>query len=268
MIFNKTADYSSYMAQYDTAIRMRTITLKAREDSLGLEHDGTTQAVINLGWDYFRQDLFPEGEAYFRRALDSGQITLERNKLFRIHCLNGLMAVCQSMGRLQEVEELQKEVLEALRSGQGTEDYGTLTGMYDLSVTHVKLGQWNEAADLLVEVLEKSRKVYGVDEALTMYAMSWLAKTYREQRKFDEAEELEQELLDVRRDLLGGEHPDTLSSMHTLAESLVPLGRREEAIGLMQQAYRLRCKVMGPNHKDTLNSRSWLNFFGMETLAI
>jgi tetratricopeptide (TPR) repeat protein len=159
-----------------------------------------------------------------------------------------------AVGRFQEANCLETEVLNYRRDILGPEHPDTLTSMGNLAVTLSKQGDYTGARELEETVLEARRCLLGPEHLDSLTSMSNLASTLGNKGDHAAARELQEKVLEVRRRLLGPEHPDTLGSMDNLAFTLSAQGDYASASELLESSLEASRRLLGPEHPDTLRS--------------
>lgn len=162
-----------------------------------------------------------------------------------------LESVYKHQGRLEEAEELNKEVLEAIKSVLGEEHLETLYAMDELACIYSCQGQLKQAESLQKQVLETRKRVLGAEHPGTLAAMSNLGFTYLSQGKLREAEDLHNHVFETSKRVLGAEHPDTLDGMEILALTWESQGQLDRAKELMHECFLLHQDVPGPDYPRT-----------------
>ena len=66
-----------------------------------------------------------------------------------------------NLGRWNEAEKLQVQVMEMRKKLLGPEHPSTTTNMANLAITYQNQGRWNEAEELQVQVMEMAKKLLG-----------------------------------------------------------------------------------------------------------
>lgn len=138
--------------------------------------------------------------------------------------------------RLDAVEKLHRDTLEAQRRSLGPDHPDTLRTLGDLASTLVAEDRLAEAETLQRSKLETQQRVLGAEHQDTLQSMSRLAIIVFSQGRLDEAERLQRQTLEGRRRVLGTSHPDTLLSMGELANTFSREGRVAEAELLREPA--------------------------------
>ena len=161
---------------------------------------------------------------------------------------SSLALVYYNLGRLDEAESLQIEVLKLRKQEQGERHVDTIRDLFTLSFIYRHVGRYKEAASLLAEVISLRSELLGQRHPDTMAASTRLARVYRDLRRLKEAQWLQEQVLDQTKEILGERHSDTLSASYSLAITYRDLGRIEEAKQLQADILRVQKEVRGDRH--------------------
>ncbi|CAE7616385.1 klc-2 [Symbiodinium sp. KB8] len=93
-------------------------------------------------------------------------------------------------GRLEEAEELYRQVLESRRVKLGDEHADTMSSISDLATLLKEKEEWKEAEQLFCDKLKRCQSVHGTQHKETITATKKLAKFLKERGRQGEAEEL------------------------------------------------------------------------------
>ncbi|KAL4935809.1 hypothetical protein BDV06DRAFT_233938 [Aspergillus oleicola] len=168
--------------------------------------------------------------------------------------MGNLAFTYEEQGRVQEAQELERQVLAIRRRVLGPEHPETLTSMGNLAYRYGEHGRRQEAQELERQVLEISKQVLGPEHPDTLFSMANLAVTHSKQGQWKEAEELGVYVLEVRKRVLGLVHHETLLSMANLASIYQSQVQWRKAEELQLQLVKARKEVLGPEHPSTLTS--------------
>lgn len=161
--------------------------------------------------------------------------------------------VYAEVGKFDQVEKLEEQVLNARNAQLGPEDPKTLEIMAYVAETHALKGRLKKAEALKSHILD-CQKHLGDDHDDTLKSLASLATTYHMQGRLAEAEELKGKVLAARIRVLGRKHPDTLWSLASLAVTYHDQGRLKEAKSLYLRVIAREKRLFGVNHPATLSS--------------
>ncbi|KAK4161917.1 kinesin light chain [Cladorrhinum sp. PSN259] len=187
-----------------------------------------------------------------------------------------------ALGRWEEAEKLEVQVMEISKTKLGADYPDTLTSMANLALTYMnqgradypftlssignlastyrKQGRWEEAEKLFVQVMETRKTKLRADYPDTLTSMANIASIFWNQGRWEEAEKLFMQVMETRKTKLGADYLDTLLSMGNLASIFWNQGRWEEAEKLEVQVMETRKTKLGADHLDTLTSMANLAF--------
>ncbi|CAG7847041.1 SubName: Full=Uncharacterized protein {ECO:0000313/EMBL:CCA68224.1} [Serendipita indica DSM 11827] len=170
--------------------------------------------------------------------------------------------------RLQEAEEMHREVLRLRLKIFGGRHLDTIKAMNGLSISLNSRGQLEEAEKLQKEALALQLELLGGRHLDTISTMHSLASTLRDRGQLEEAEKLKQEVLALRLEILGRRHLDTILAMTSLAGTLGLRGRLDEAERMEREALDLQIEIYGERHPRTISLISNLacTLFGLGRL--
>ncbi|MGP4003872.1 FxSxx-COOH system tetratricopeptide repeat protein [Streptomyces sp. 8N706] len=163
--------------------------------------------------------------------------------------------ILRSAGRFQEAYELDRAVIERLRSVARVDELAVMYAASSLAADQRFLGQYTEALQLQREVLETSNRLLGPEDYFTLNAQHNLAVGLRQLGRYDEAHELDLETLRRRETVLRARHWATLNSGNACARDLRLMGRFREALARQELGMRMHVQVMGASHPQTLRAR-------------
>lgn len=202
------------------------------------------------------EKLFRELNRDFEESQDHG--VMHRDTLW---CQRLLADVLRQNNKLQEAEELIKQVLE--RSGyiDGQDDPHIIECKANLGCIYFEKGHLEEATKVFLDVQKSSVHLLGKEHPQTLFAMTNLASAYRGRNKLEEAEKLDLAVLDIKKRTLDDEnqsHYSTVTSAANLAFTYFLQNRWNEAIELEAWVLKERIKSLGEYHPSTLKAKKQL----------
>ena len=165
-----------------------------------------------------------------------------------------LASVLSSLGRLEDAERLQTQVVVTERDKYGVGHPATLRGLGGLAMIYQCQGRLEEAEELQTQLVKSNKKTLGVDHLSTVISIDNLASIYANQGRWDEAERLQLQVLETRRLRLSPDHYDTLTAMGSMARTYFHQGRLDEAEKLQVQLMEKAKNKFGKDHPHTLRS--------------
>lgn len=120
--------------------------------TLGPEHSTTLRFQTHIADVFYEKGDFLNAETHFRQVLDV-YASYDTEHLETLFATNNVAASLRGQGRLQEAEEMQRDVLERWENGFGADDDKTLRCLLSLSETLARQTKIEEA-------METNRKVH------------------------------------------------------------------------------------------------------------
>lgn len=158
-------------------------------------------------------------------------------------------------GRFRAAYELDREVIERLRTAQCTGEVALMRASGNLASDQRFLGQYTEALQLQREVLDAARRLLGAEDYTTLNAQHNLGLGLRLLGRYREAYDINLETLRARETLLRARHAATLQSGNACARDLRMMGRYRDALARQELGMRLHVQVLGADHSQTLWAR-------------
>jgi Tetratricopeptide repeat/NB-ARC domain/Heterokaryon incompatibility protein (HET) len=166
----------------------------------------------------FHDGYYSDSLIYIAECLDIKKTVLGPEHPSTMRSMNGVAAVYNNLGRLNEAVKVHEECLKTRMRVLGLEHPDTLWSMNGLAAIYHDLGRWNEAVKVHEECLEIRKRVLGLEHPDTLWSMSGLAVAYHSLRQLNEAVKVHEECLKTRKRVLGPEHPNTLWSKNNLPD--------------------------------------------------
>ncbi|MBB4891329.1 tetratricopeptide (TPR) repeat protein [Streptomyces olivoverticillatus] len=163
--------------------------------------------------------------------------------------------ILRSYGHFRPAYELDRELLERLRTASGVDGTALMTATSCLAADLRYLGQYSEALQIQREVLESALELLGPDDYATLLAQHNLGVSLRLLGRYAEAYDIDLETLRKRETQLRARHAATLVSGIACARDLRLMGRYRDALARQELGMRLHIQVLGPQHPQTLRAR-------------
>jgi len=228
--------------------------LEIYREHVGEEHPDMLKCLCKLGWLYWRQGRYKEGEEVFVKIVERGRRVLSREHPSTLLYMNGLGLQYWLLGRYEEAESVYLETLEISRRVSGEEYEDTLLLRGNLALLYHAQGRYEEAESLFLETLETCRRVRGPEHPFTLDFTFGLGMVYRDQGRYQKAEQVLTDVLAGKRRTLGTEHVYTVWAMNELADLYIELNRYDEAQLLLDNGLQIGRSVSGEKHPFTLSS--------------
>ena len=248
------ADSYRNLCAFKKAEHHQMRALELYREHVGEEHPDMLKCLCELGWLYWRQGRYKEGEEVFVKIVERGRRVLGREHPSTLLYMTGLGLQYWLLGRYEEAESLYLEALEIGRrvSGEKYEDTLLLTG--NLALLYHAQGRYEEAESLFLKTLETCRRVRGPEHPFTLDFTLGLGMVYRDQNRYQKAEQVLTDVLAGKCRTLGTEHVYTVWAMNELADLYIELNRYDEAKLLLENALRIGRSVSSEIHPFTLSS--------------
>ncbi|KAK2061325.1 TPR-like protein [Colletotrichum caudatum] len=248
--------------QYDTlhpallklapSLRGKDLVRICRE-VFGDDYGATSAAQQDLAYTLFKQGKVKDAARMLEEVLDPHRrcvgINLTTAKI-------ALAVVYSELGRLDEAEQMQNDVLETCRQDLGDDHPDTITAMNNLAITLERKGRYGEALSLQSAVLESLNSKYGPDNLQTASAMSRTACTLRLMHQTEQAEEMYRLALKTMQRFLPSGHPDLIGAVGDLGNACQDLGWTQEAEAMLRQALEMSEQTLGEKHPKTVMTRN------------
>ena len=141
-----------FQGKHDEALAVYLDHFDEVHKILGPDHGTTLRYQNSIADAYYEQGDFLKAERYFREVLDIYS-SYDAEHLETLSATNNVAASLRGQGRLQEAEDMQREVLARWEKGFGPDDDKTLRCLLSLSETVARQARFEEA-------LEMNRKAY------------------------------------------------------------------------------------------------------------
>ena len=224
-------------------------------------HEGSFKSLLEQGHipafdvsqQYREEQLLDEAESRYQREVETLRSVLGDDHRIVQELRRQLSLLMIRVGRWQDAESLQLQMIELDKKVVGEGQYLGLFASY-LAQTYMNQWRWKEAEELEVEIMESRRKNFGVDHPYTQRSTANLVSIYINQERWEEAEELGSQIMNNWKTVLGVEHPSTLIGISNMALIYKNQGRWAESEELSSQVMETSKRVLGAEHPRTLQS--------------
>ncbi len=210
----------------------------------------------NLAWKFglctYQDRCYGEAETCFSHTTETCKTKLGVDHPSTLTSMIMLASTYRDLGRWEESEKLEVQVLELSLTKLGADHPSTLTSMANLASTFWWQGRLEEAERLFTQVIEPLKIKRGADHHFTLISMANLALTFLKQGRWEEAERLEVQVMETFKIKRGADDLYTLTSVANLAFTYMEQGRWEEAEGLFVQVIETFKIKLGADHPSTL----------------
>ncbi len=232
--------YRSQARHEDSEKLLRSV-LETQRQSLGDAHPETLETLESLGVMLQTARRHAEAEAVFLEAEEGWENAGSEppNDL-----LQHMSILYQHMGRLDEAEARQMQVLRALRASREAEDPDVLNAEINLVSLYLFQQEWDAAERVGVPNLERLRRVMGPEHPRTLIASNNLGYLFERLGRYSEAEELLLEVLATKERTLGAEHPSSQQTRTNLIRLYGTAGEQDKRNGMTEQTLALRRRIV------------------------
>lgn len=195
----------------------------------------------------------PEAATLMDRSLGDLERIFGRSHPNVMAALNNAAGLYRDVGRLDEAEELYRELIRRYVDVDDTNCQGYFERLDNLGVLLASRGKIAEAVELQEAARAGLARLLGESHLDAVQADSNLAMSLQKSGDLQGAELILRRVVDELRHAVGDEHPRTLIARDNLG--LVLIGRRkwEEAEGLLAGNLDRFRRSLGESHPDTLH---------------
>lgn len=179
--------------------------LKTREILFGKEHNKTLTSKLNLAVVLSDMEQYEEAKDLFLQVLAIGKKLNSGGGIVNT-CKHYLARLLKLNGRLEEAEDLLRQVVDADELSFGEEHPSTLCSKSSIAAIMRATGRLKTAEMYYSQVLVGRKKALGLRSPDTLRTTYNLALVFREQGKHDKALELAEECWRLRKDVFGAQH--------------------------------------------------------------
>ncbi len=176
---------------------------------------------------------------------------------------SSLSTLLREAGRLDEAEQLTREVLAWRLATFGERAPTTLTSRHNLALVLYARGDLAAAQAELRGVLALRREVLGDDHAATLTSWQTLANILAEDKQYAQAAEAARTSMEGFERMAGEAHVQTLAAMNSLAYILEQQGRSGEAEALYRRIIAIQQRA-GSGHPSAFAPRNNLAMLLMD----
>ena len=205
------------------------------ESSLGKYHEGTLNAMNNLGTLYMAQTRYGEALTLVEEAMQCTERLLGPTHHSTLMSLINLAAVHAENGDLCKAQSLLHMTTVRLRLTLGDDHPMTCAVYANCGALYLKLGRHEESMTYFSEALTRMEILLGCDHPNTlMVARSKATALDQLGGDYEEINALFRKCLQVHERVLGEDHPETLTTLQEYSFFLFQRERYEEA----EKSYR------------------------------
>jgi serine/threonine protein kinase len=242
------------LGEYEKAGGHAGRALALREKALGPEHEATLSAMHWLGWSYYNlgpRDKYEQGEALYRRMLETCRRTRKDDDELTLLAMNGLAAILARLDKLDEAATLHQRILDVRRKTNGPEDPETVGAILNLALSLRSMGKLKEAEPLLREVVQADVK-NRPDDPNTLNSLDSYAFLLSRLGRCGEVADWAMRSMEGHLRVLKLKHPRTQSAIKIAIVSNIALLKFQDALGIADRVLEQGRREFGPDDASTL----------------
>jgi len=151
--------------KHDEALTLYLDMLDDVHKIIGADHPTTPQIQDHIALVYYEQGDFVNAEKHFQQALDV-YYSSNSELVETLRATNNVAASLRGQGRLQEAEEMQRNVLERWEKGFSTDDDKTMDCLLSLAETVARQARFEEAIKMNRKAHETLLRTRGPNDAM------------------------------------------------------------------------------------------------------
>ena len=154
-----------FQGKYDEALTLYLNIFDEVHRTLGPEHQDTLRFQNHIADVYYEQGDYVNAERYFRQVMDE-YARFDTEHLDTLLATGNVAASLRGQGRLQEAEEMQRDVLQRWENGFGADDDKTLRCLLSLSETIARQARLEDAMEMNRNVHQTLVKIKPLDDLM------------------------------------------------------------------------------------------------------
>ena len=166
--------------------------------------------------------------------------------------MNQLGRMFQTLGKMNEAEDLLRRALEGRIRALGHEHSDTLDSYNNVANLLQEIGKLEEVEEILTHVVDVRNRLLGGEHADLLTSLNGLGTLYFNQGRLSEAEPLMQRVYQGWKEQCGPDSPNCLTCARNLAFILQSQHKLDEAEVINRDVLASSERVFGTNHPDTL----------------
>ena len=168
---------------------------------------------------------------------------------------SSLAAIYTRLGRLEDAERLQLEIIETQEQRPAQDPCNILSYKLRLAMNYTMQEKWKEQEEFIKGILDTDERIQRMFTEERSRFMHLLAVNYYYRRCFKEAEEILLQALEIRKQSSLEKDPTTLMMTSTLASIYDDLRRFKEAEKLRNYVLETFTRLFGTDHRYTAMSQ-------------
>lgn len=228
------------------------------------EPNGAEEAVgltVRLVHELYESGDYPSTLALATDATHAGARLLGNESALTLRASQYVGKALFRLGRFEESEARERQVLEARERLFGPDHPDTLESRHDLYEPLPVLQRVDEAVTELRRAVEGRTRTLGACHADTLHSRAALVELLGLSRRTEEFDRLGPSVIADSERFLGADHITTLNARHNFAYGLYLTDRLDDAEAVARKALADRDRVQGAEHPLTLSAvllLSWI----------
>ena len=229
--------------------------LEVRKKTLGVEHEITLEAGVNLAGFYQEIGALDDAERVYKRLIPSCKKVYGANDQKYALVLFNAAVVQNDLGDYHQALEFYEQVQDISLKNYNKHHISYVYALEGLATTCYNLTRYEEAASYYREVLNLQADKFGKDHPQYAFTLSNLASVYQATDRTREAIKLIKQALFIQGNALGKEDDEYANSLNTLAVLYIKQKRYEEAEKTIEQVLTIMENKLGKEHPWYLNAQ-------------
>jgi nephrocystin-3 len=218
------------------------------------ENREVARVANDLGLFLHRAALHKEAEPLYRRSLQLGEQSYDKNHPNVATCLNNLAGLLQVINRNEEAEPLMRRALKIDEHYYGENHPNVAIRLNNLAGLLQVINRNAEAEPLMRRALKIDEHCYGENHPRVAADLSNLTVLLQDTDRLAEAEPLIRRALKIDEQSFGENHPNVAKDLINLAQLLKATNRLAEAEPLIRRALKIDEQSYGENHPRVATS--------------
>ena len=236
------------LGRYDRAVELAQDSLELRREAAGEGSLEAAQSLYLLGKLYNNQRKYEWAEDAFVRALEIRRELLPPGDRDVVLAQSGLANALLHVGRLDEAETHNREVVEAFDHMEESDSKESLFPLYVRGLILRRQGDLEGSEAAHRAYVEGVRRLHGEVHPNVSAALNNLALVQRDRGDLEGAEQSLRQSLAIQEELYEAGHPGTLATLQNLADLLARRGQHGDAEATLREILRLRRQTLPEGH--------------------
>jgi tetratricopeptide (TPR) repeat protein len=215
----------SEMGEYNGAEKLLRMALQIHSMDADIHNWKAYQVMLNIGWAFRRQKFYDESYSVLYDAVQKSKTSLGPEHLRTLDLQNNLAFTLYAQGKLEEGEEIFREVWSLHCKLFGESAFSSLYTVKGLALVLKKMDRIGEAIAWSENLFGRSLDLYGPEHEWALDACEDLGECYEKEGRYADALELYQQMVEKLRSSGNIGHPAVAyfeSSIENIYEVMPP----------------------------------------------